>query len=490
MKLLSKNLVIALLLLLSAGARAQIWQFTGSLSEPKRTGVLVTLPNQTAIYVGGADASGFPLAACELYDPATAVWTLAAPMQVGRERHTVTQLADGRLVSIGGNTSMDYDMSQPTGSIEIYDFASNTWLNGGSLALARQNHTATLLNDGTILITGGYDGSNVLTSCEIYDPSTQTCHTVAPMLLARHDHSATLLPDGRVLVVGGRDGGSGSDYFSESEIYDPVSNTWNATGSMNQSRIKGSLVTFSDGTVLASGGRNSPSTCAPGSEILFGDYSTWASTSAMMEPATWNGSSLLAGDRFLVTGGLIDDVTGTSFTGDMTPTCEWYDKPNQRWFFAPQLNIQRSYHGQCLLHQTVNSSLPEDMILVAGGITGDYSFTQTSEVLDVTDHALLTYEAMPQNFAAVTAPNAPNSIASIKISSSNQPMLQLQLEGPATVSWEIMSSTGRTITPNQTANFSMGSFSIPLNSNQSSGIYFVRVTVGSTITTLKYGILQ
>ncbi len=488
MKMLSKKFVFAFVLLMSVGARAQTWQFTGSLSEPKRTGVLVTLPNQTAIYVGGADASGAPLAVCELYDPATAVWTLAAPMQIGRERHTVTQLSNGRLVVIGGNTSMEYDNSVPTGSIEIYDYTTNTWSNGGSLSVARQNHTATLLTDGTILVTGGYDGREVLTSCEIYDPSTQTCHIAAPMLLARHDHSATLLPDGRVLVAGGRDGGSGSDYFNESEIFDPSTNTWRVTGNMNQSRIKGSLVTFSDGTVLASGGRNTPSTCAPGSEILLGDYTTWTSTSPMMEPATWNGSTLLPGDRFLVTGGLIDDVTGTSFTGLMTPTCEWYDKPNERWFFAPQLNILRSYHGQCYIHQTVNDNLPQDMILVAAGIIGDYSFTQTAELLDVTDHALLTYEAMPQNVASVKPSG--NSNVSIVMTAPNSPMLQLNLNQPSSVSWEIVSAEGTTVSPNQTASLASGSFAMPLASNMTSGIYFIRVSLNGTISVLKFGIMQ
>ena len=489
MKMLSKNSVLAFVLLMSVSASAQTWQFTGSLSEPKRTGVLVTLPNQTAIYVGGADASGAPLGACELYDPATAAWTLAAPMQTGRERHTVTQLNDGRLVAIGGNTSLEYDMSAPTGSIEIYDYTSNTWSNGGTLSIARQNHTATLLNDGTILITGGYDGNRVLTSCEIYNPSTDSCRPAAPMLLARHDHSATLLPDGRVLVVGGRDGGSESNYFNESEIYDPSANTWQVIGNMNQARIKGSLVTFTDGTVLSSGGRNTPSTCAPGSEILTNNYSTWTSTSPMMEPATWNGSTLLPNDRFLITGGLIDDVTQTSFIGLMTPTCEWYDKPNQRWYFAPQLNILRSYHGQCYIHQTVNDNLPQDLVLVAGGITGDNSFTQTAEVLDVTDTALLTYEAMPQNTASVAPPTTNSSVA-IMMSSSNSPMLQLTLSQSSSVSWEVLSAEGTVISPTQTTTLSSGTFAMPLAANQPTGIYFVRVYVNGTMSVLKFGILQ
>ena len=489
MKSISKFFFVICVFLVPLTTVGQTWQFTGSLSEPKRTGVLTTLPNQTAIYVGGADANGFPLTTCEIYNPATTAWTLAAPLAVGVERHTVTQLSDGRLVVIGGNTSMSYDASQPTGAIEIYDYNANQWSNGGTLNIARQNHTATLLLDGTILVTGGYIGSDVTASCEIYDPSTGTCSNVAPLILARHDHSAILLNDGRVLVVGGRDGGSGSNYFNESEIYDPTSNTWTVIGNMIQSRIKGSLVTFSDGTVLASGGRNTPSTCAPGSEVLTGTYSIWNSTSPMLEPATWNGSSLLPNDRFLVTGGLIDDVTGTSFTGDMTPTCEWYDKPNERWFFAPQLNVLRSYHGQCYMHQTVNDTLPTDLVLVAAGITGDYTFTQTAEILDVTDHALLAYKAMPQNLSSVNSPSNLLGV-SVVVQSPDQALLQLSLGANSDVRVDIISSAGTTLSSTE-EELSSGSYTLPLLvSSNVSGIYFARVNVGGVNTLLKFAILK
>ncbi len=489
MKSFVKLFFVVSLILVPFVSVAQTWQYTGALSEPKRTGVLTTLPNQTAIYVGGADANGFPLTTCEIYNPATTSWTLAAPLAVGVERHTVTQLADGRLVVIGGNTSMDYDESQPTGAIEIYDYTTNTWSNGGTLSIARQNHSSTLLLDGNILVAGGYTGGDVTSSVEIYDPSTQTCRSVAPLILARHDHSAILLNDGRVLVVGGRDGGSSSNYFNECEIYDPTSDTWTVIGNMIQARIKGSLATFSDGTVLASGGRNTPNTSAPGSEVLTGTFSLWNATSPMLVPMTWNGSALLPQDRFLVTGGLVDADWTNSFTGDMTPTCEWYDKPNERWFFAPQLNLQRSYHGQCYMHQTVNDTLPQDMVLVAAGITGDYTFTQTAEILDVTDHALQAYKEMPQNLATV---NSPSNLldASVVMQSPGQALLQLSLGANSDVRVDIISSAGETLSTTE-EELSSGSYALPLIvSNNVSGIYFARVNVGGVNTLLKFAILK
>lgn len=491
MKNLSRLLLVSLVLLIPFGLLAQSWQYTGSLSMKKRTGILTTLPNQTALYVGGADASGIALTTCELYDPATAVWTIAAPMVTARERHTCTLLPDGRLVVIGGNTSPNYDYSIPTGSIEIYDYTTNQWSNGGTLAIARQNHTATLLTDGTILITGGYIGSDRTGSVEIYDPSTQTCRSAAPLLLARHDHSATLLQDGRVLVTGGRSGGAGSDYFSESEIYDPSTNIWQVTGNMNQARIKGSLVTFSDGTVLTSGGRNTPNSSAPGSEILTGTYSSWTSTSPMFQPVTWQMSTLLPSDRFLVTGGITDANWSNSFTGTMTPTCEWYDKPNQRWYYAPQLNQKRSYHGACWIHQTVNEALPTDLVLVAAGITGDYQFTETAEILDVTDHALLSYMTMPANSTAAVSDPKISFAAVIAMAASDQAVLDLTLDQAEIVRIEVYTASGESVSAKQEIALPPGAYSIPIDLlTPTSGIYFVRIVAGVRTTMLKFALLH
>src|SRR5690242_10624813 len=53
----------------------------------------------------------------------------------------------------------------------------------------------------------------------------------ATMAIARAGHTATLLPDGRVLVTGG------SPYITTSEIYDPAQNEWTSVGNMSMSRV-------------------------------------------------------------------------------------------------------------------------------------------------------------------------------------------------------------------------------------------------------------
>src|SRR5258706_9040700 len=68
----------------------------------------------------------------------------------------------------------------------------------GSLNTPRQNFTATLLTNGTVLVAGGHNGTNALASAEIYNPATGVWTNTCNMNCARFRHTATLLANGRV----------------------------------------------------------------------------------------------------------------------------------------------------------------------------------------------------------------------------------------------------------------------------------------------------
>ena len=72
--------------------------------------------------------------------------------------------------------------------------------------VAREQHTATLLSDGRVLIAGGWNQYTpaIASSAALYDPKTGTFSPTGAMATAREYHTATLLSDGRVLVAGGR----------------------------------------------------------------------------------------------------------------------------------------------------------------------------------------------------------------------------------------------------------------------------------------------
>ncbi len=117
----------------------------------------------------------------------------------------------------------------------------------------RDGFTATLLLDGKILITGGYNGAmNRLSSAELYDSITQTSVAISPMHEPRMAHSASLLQDGRVLIVGGSK--SRGQVLSSVEIFDPTTQTFTSTGNLSIPRHKHAALTLDDGDVLIIGG--------------------------------------------------------------------------------------------------------------------------------------------------------------------------------------------------------------------------------------------
>ena len=106
-----------------------------------------------------------------------------------------------------------------------------TWAATGSMNTARSSATATLLNNGKVLVCGGVNSSgNMIASAELYDPSIGNWTATGNMASPRLVHTATLLPDGRVLVAGGLVSSCLSS--GSSEIYDPNTGVWTATGNM------------------------------------------------------------------------------------------------------------------------------------------------------------------------------------------------------------------------------------------------------------------
>jgi WD40 repeat protein len=136
-------------------------------------------------------------------------------MTTVREWHTATLLPDGRVLVTGGD-----DTFNVYSTAELYDPAKGTWTATGSLGHARRAHTANLLPDGKVLAVGGQDASSTTTaSSELYDPITGTWTATGPLGAARDVHTATLLPNGKVLVAAGFSFNPDT-WFSSAELYD------------------------------------------------------------------------------------------------------------------------------------------------------------------------------------------------------------------------------------------------------------------------------
>lgn len=182
--------------------------------------------------------------------PSVWTWQPGPDLNYPRYNHTATLLPDGRVVVIGGIT--DTSNATRLNSAEVYDPATNSWTlyANGSNSL-RNQHTATLLKDGRILVVGGdANFGGVVNSAEIFDPVTGTWTPVAsPGPMA--NHAAARLNDGSVLVLGGYSGytGSSPDFLLHAMRYNVAANTWTFAGQHDLYEAIG--VTLGDGRVIA-----------------------------------------------------------------------------------------------------------------------------------------------------------------------------------------------------------------------------------------------
>jgi hypothetical protein len=280
---------------------------TGSMATARGQHTATKLPDGRVLIVGGGPASWIVqssyLASAELYDPKAGTFSPTGSLTTAREFHSATLLADGRVLITGGDHNGDLAVA----SAELYDPKTGTFSPTGSLATSRGFHTATLLADGRVLIAGGdraawADNFPTLDTAEIYDPRTGTFSATGPMTELRTWHAATLLSDGRVLITGGTANGT---KLASAELYDPKTGTFSPTGPMTDGRDLHTATLLSDGRVLVAGGGATygTRTFLASAEIYDPKTGTFSATGSMAETRTYHQANLLADGRVLVTGG-------------------------------------------------------------------------------------------------------------------------------------------------------------------------------------------
>ena len=220
----------------------------------------VLLQDGRTLITGGVSASG-ALASVEIFDTtgnfcAAPLCVPPASMNFARSKHTATVLQDGRVLVAGGIGGG----GTPVASAEIYDPAANTWTVTGSLLTARSGHTASLLQNGAVLIAGGDSSGVAQSSLEIYDPATGAfAFTVGALSSPRESHAAAVLQDGRVLFVGGNNGkqqNAATVALATSDLYDPATESVSAGPALSTPRQGLSATTQLDGKVFVAGGNN------------------------------------------------------------------------------------------------------------------------------------------------------------------------------------------------------------------------------------------
>jgi len=217
-----------------------------------------TLVNDGRVLLIGRVGTSLPAVyGAELYDPAAGTFSPVAnwPQQLGS---FLTLLADGRVLFESDDTGPE--LFEPvTGTFSLFMGPINT-----PLSPPPGSYGASLLANGKVLFAGGNSDSGNLSSAELYDSVAGAFAATGSMATARAIPSATLLSDGTVLVSGGLAQGNATmagsgpvDYATDSaELYDPATGRFSATAGMTTPRYDHRQVVLNNGQVLITGGRD------------------------------------------------------------------------------------------------------------------------------------------------------------------------------------------------------------------------------------------
>ena len=295
-----------------------LFTLTGSLNVARGASSATLLPDGTVLVAGGFGTGGGSLNSAELYMPAAGSFVATGNLNRDRGFATATAMADGTVLIEGGWSETSSGGGTALSSAEIYNPATGSFSTVGSLNVARVRNTATLLDNGSVLVAGGNDASgNISASAEIYSPATGRFTPTGSLNTARGDHAATLLTNGTVLVVGGfacqpsNCAGTAVNSSTSAEIYDPVAAAFTPTGNLSNARQANTATLLTSGSVLVAGGWSDSSAALTSAELYQPTSLTLASlVSIAVTPAN---PSLFAGasQALIATGTFSDNSTQT-----------------------------------------------------------------------------------------------------------------------------------------------------------------------------------
>jgi hypothetical protein len=274
-------------------------------------------------------------------------FVFAGSLNTARIQHTATLLNNGKVLVAGG---LDAN-GNPLASAELFDPATGIFTPTGSLNTARTQHTATLLQNGTVLVAGGNSSATgYLTSAELYDPTTGTFTLTGNLITGHSQYTATLLNNGMVLIAGGF-GPSGEE--ATAELYDPGTGTFALTGSLNTALSGHTATLLNNGTVLIAGGSVENVGPIASAELFDPTTGTFTATGSLNTARYVHTATLLGNGTVIVAGG----VGGTA--DSYLASAELYDPTTETFTLTGSLNTARAGHTAILLN--------DGMVLLAGG---------------------------------------------------------------------------------------------------------------------------
>ncbi|HLM48786.1 MAG TPA: kelch repeat-containing protein [Myxococcaceae bacterium] len=326
--------------------RGGAWSPTGHLALPRMLHTATVLDSGRVLVAGGFNVT------TELYDPETRTWSATGNNLGSRRYHTATKLKDGKVLIAGGGASW-----ATNATAELYVPELGSWRPAASLNQQRYYHAAILLPNGKVLVAGGAPGEyhgGPLASAELYDPATNTWSLTGSLNVARREHAMTLLPDGRVLVTGGND--ASARPLSSVELYDPATGTWTRVAGMGAVRASHTATRLGNGKVLVVGGSGNDPVGSASAELYDPATGTWSATGGMTRPRRWHTANELPDGRVLVLGGY-HEYTGIQFATEL------YDPATGTWSGTAAMVTDRYKHSAVVLG--------DGTVLTMGGVSNN-----------------------------------------------------------------------------------------------------------------------
>jgi len=368
-------------------------------------------------------------------------------MFAAHNQASATLLQNGKILVAGG-----FGEGNGTAAAELYDPATGNWRSVQPMSTARFGHTATLLTNGQVLVAGGFNasvqiGTTYLNSVELFDPVSETWSETGSLQTPRSFFTATLLLNGKVLVAGGADAYTNT---ATAEVYDPAIGTWTGSGDLNESRAHHTATLLPDGRVMVCGGTaNGFSNPGTRSSIELYDpaQGTWTLAGTMSQPRVGHTATLLPNGKVLLAGGITNGPPQTPLF-----SVETFDPLTGASTPAASMHSPRVYHTATLL--------PNGTVLVAGGITdhsgnlgSNGSATNSAEIYDpTTDTWTLTGALNTPRFAHRAVLMASGQILAVGGASNENDSGLSSTEvfdptiGPSTGSWNF---TGSMLSPRE-----------------------------------------
>jgi Calx-beta domain/Kelch motif/Galactose oxidase, central domain len=312
--------------------------------------------------------------------------------------------------------------------------AAPSWSFTGNLNIARSVPTATLLQNGKVLVAGGsvpgtvFDNFGILKSCELFDPATETWSLTGNLNTDRAGETATLLPNGKVLLAGGWGNcttNAGCLYLNSAELFDPATGTWSTTGNLNTTRTDYTATLLPNGKVLVAAGlnrhRDVPDVLLNSAELYDPATGTWSMTGSLNAARFDHTATLLPNGKVLVAGG--------GFAGNELNSAELYDPTTETWSTTGNLNESRSAHTATLLQN--------GKVLVAGNLLWCPNECNDPADAEIYDPATGTWSVTgnPGSFSHTATLLSSGKVLLVRNTFSNIPGGGCELYDPAAGTW-------------------------------------------------------